>query len=324
MKKITLTVLTILVSANFSVQAAIPKHSFEEHIKRLKLELKQNKYDPSFIDKAFDNDFTLDLQVKKALKNQPEVKNTFDKYMSGKLAEFRVKEGRDLYKKHYEFLKKLEEKYGVDPEIIVALWGLETNYGKYPIKYNPVKSLTTMSYTHNKKSRRDYFKAELFSLFELNKKYKLDILQTKSSWAGALGQCQFMPSNVLKYAIDGDMDGKSDIWTNELDVLASIANFLKALKWKQQEVDFVTFNNNTFFKKQKFNRKYMTVEKWQKLGLNLALQDKLLKLRIYYPENKLNNVFLVSENFAIIKKWNNSDYFAFSVLSLAKEIKTNM
>ncbi|MCP4354694.1 MAG: lytic murein transglycosylase [Proteobacteria bacterium] len=323
MKKITLTVLTMLLSASFYAEAAIPTYSFKEHIKKIKVELKQKKYDASVIDKVFNNNFVLDVKVKKALKNQPEIRNTFDKYMSGKLATFRVNEGRELYKKHYNFLKQLESKYGVDPEVIVALWGLETNYGKYPIKYSPVKSLVSMSYTHKKKRRRDYFKAELFSLFELNKKYNLDLLETKSSWAGALGQCQFMPSNVLKYAVDGDSDGKSDIWSNELDVLASIANFLKVLKWRQHETDFVTFNNNNFVKKQRYNRKYMTVDKWQKLGLDLVLQDKLLKLKIYHPKNKLNNIFLVSKNFAIIKKWNNSDYFAFSVLSLAKEIKND-
>lgn len=320
MKQQLLIILAVFLTFSFKAEAK-PEYSFQEHISILKKELETKNYDSSILDKAFDNKFELDKTVKKAVKKQPEVKFSFDRYLTSKMDPKRVREGKKLYKEHYNFLKELEKKYKVDPEIIVSLWGLETNYGKYPINYNPVKALATMSYTHHRKGRRNFFKRELFALFELHEKKHIDILKVKSSWAGALGQCQFMPSNVLNYAIDGNNDGEIDIWNNEKDVLASIANFLKRLRYKQTKTNYVVLKKIKNKKEVVLNRKYYNVDYWSNLIKNHTLLDQRINYRVYAPKNKEKKFFLVSKNFDIIKRWNNSDYFAFSVLSLAKEIK---
>jgi membrane-bound lytic murein transglycosylase B len=295
--------------------------TFEQHIANLKSELSAKGYDPAILDKVFNNNFTIDKQVSKSLKNQPEVKFSFNKYVDGKLSEWRITNGRRLYKENYTKLKEIEAKYKVDPAVVIALWGVETNYGTYPMKHNAIKALTNLSYTHSRESRRAYFKKELFDVFELTKKFGLDPLELKGSWAGALGQCQFMPSNVLKYAVDGNNDGKVDIWNTQYDVFASAANFVNILGWNYGVTslsEVTTPKGYDILAKRVFK----PVSQWQAEGLKLSAKANATdKMKMFAPRNKDNKVFLVSKNFDVIKRWNNSDYFAYSVLALAEEIK---
>lgn len=295
--------------------------TFEQHIKNLKAELAAKGYNPQVLDQVFEGNFKPDVRVSKALKNQPEFKFTFDKYVNGKLTDWRIQTGRKLYKENYELLKQIEAKYKVDAAVVIALWGVETNFGTYPMKHNAIKALTNMSYTHSREVRRAYFKKELFDLFELTKKFDLDPMDLKGSWAGALGQCQFMPSNVLKYAVDGNDDGKVDIWNTQADVFASAANFVNILGWNYGITNFsevtVPAKYNILAK-----RVYKPISKWQAEGLKLATNAKANEtMKMFAPRNDKNKVFLVSKNFDVIKRWNNSDYFAYSVLALAEEIK---
>jgi len=323
MKKLFLT-LSLFTFIN-EAQAKKLEITFEQHITNLKQEIEAKGYDSTIIDTVFDNKFVLDNRVSKALKNQPEVKFTFDKYVNGKLSSWRIKTGQKLYKEHFETLKAIEEKYKVDAAVVVALWGVETNYGTYPLRHNAFKALTNMTYTHPRESRRQFFKDELFDLFEVAKKNELDPLELKASWAGALGQCQFMPSNVLNYAVDGNGDGKVDIWTTVEDVFASAANFVNKLGWdysastNQEEITYPA-NYNIFAK-----RVYKPISQWESENVKLKNGynniNKQTKMKLFAPVNKENNVFLVSKNLNVIKRWNNSDYFAFSVLKLAEEIK---
>lgn len=316
-------VLTLLASIN-TAQAKKLDITFDQHIANLKLELKEKGYDPLILDKVFDNNFTVDKRVSKSLKNQPEVKFSFDKYVDGKLTDWRITTGRKLYQENSKVLKEIEDKYKVDAAVLIALWGVETNYGTYPLGHNAIKALTNMSYTHSREVRRAYFKKELFDVFEVSKKFNLDPLELKGSWAGALGQCQFMPSNVLKYAVDGNGDGKVDIWNTVEDVFASSANFVNILGWNYGITSYkevtVPKNYNILAK-----RVFKPLSTWKDEGVLIANGyegvDLSNKLKLFAPINKNNKVFLISKNFDVIKRWNNSDYFAFSVLSLAEEIK---
>jgi len=323
MKKLFLTLT--LMAAISEAHAQKLDITFEQHIINLKQEIDAKGYDSTIIDQVFDNKFVRDKRVSKALKNQPEVKFTFDKYVNGKLSSWRITTGRKLYKQHFETLKAIEEKYSVDAAVVVALWGVETNYGTYPLSHNAFKALTNMTYTHSRASRRQFFKNELFDLFEVAKQNELDPLELKASWAGALGQCQFMPSNVLNYAVDGNDDGKVDIWNTVEDVFASAANFVNKLGWDSSvstNYEEITYpaNFNIFAK-----RVYKPVSQWEikKVLFKNGYEDinKQAKMKIFAPVNRANEVFLVSKNLDVIKRWNNSDYFAFSVLKLADEIK---
>lgn len=316
--------LILSLVAVFAANTAFAKQtiSFKQHINQLKQEITAKGYDATILDKVFNNNFVQDVRVKKSLKNQPEVKFSFDKYVNGKLSPWRIKVGRKMYKEHFEFLQQVGKKYSLDPAVVVALWGVETNYGTYPLSHNAFKALANISYTHSRASRRQFFKNELFDLFEVAKQNKLDPLTLRSSWAGALGQCQFMPSNVLNYAKDGNNDGKVDIWNTKQDVFASAANFVNKLGWV-----YGTTNIQEVTVPKGFNilqkRRLKSVAIWKKQGVKFAdnnLNDHD-KLKLFVPKNKDNKIFLVSKNLDVIKRWNNSDYFAFSVLKLADEIK---
>ena len=123
-------------------------------------------------------------------------------------------------------------KYGVAPEIIVSIWGIETNYGKYMGKFNVIEALATLAYASR---RKNFFKKELLNsllIYEKNIKDMNKVLM--GSWAGAMGQGQFMPSSFLNYAVDYDKDKIVDIWNSHYDIFASIANYLKSHGWKKQ------------------------------------------------------------------------------------------
>lgn len=315
-------ILSLLVLATASAANAHDHISFKQHIEQLKTELTAKGYDATILDKVFENNFVPDQRVKKSLKNQPEVKFSFNKYVNAKLSDWRINTGRKKYQENLPFLKEIEKQYSVDPAVVIALWGVETNFGTYPLGHNAFKALTNISYSHSRESRRDFFKRELFDLFELAKKNNLNPLELKSSWAGALGQCQFMPSNVLKYAKDGNGDGKVDIWNTEKDVFASAANFVNILGWQ-----YGSANIHEVTVPKGFNilekRSYKSAAVWKNKGFkfknnNYSVHDKL---KLFAPVNKENKVYLVSKNFDVIKRWNNSDYFAFSVLALAEKIK---
>tara|TARA_Y100001960_G_scaffold295742_1_gene340660 strand:+ start:5993 stop:7024 length:1032 start_codon:yes stop_codon:yes gene_type:complete len=323
MKKLFTLLITCLFTYNANAdKITIP---FEQHVESLKKEIAEKGYDPTILDRVFHGKFVLDKRVKKALKNQPEVKFSFDKYVNGKLSSWRIEKGRKLYRQHYETLMQFERQYKVDAAVVIALWGVETNYGTYPLGHNAFKALTNMTYTHSRASRRQFFKDELFDLFEVAKKNELDPMELKSSWAGALGQCQFMPSNVLNYAVDGNGDGKVDIWNTVEDVFASASNFVNKLGWDYyvktniEEVN-IPINYNILAK-----RVYKPISTWQseqvtfKNGYDNTRPQDVMKM--FAPVNKKNAVYLVSKNLDVIKRWNNSDYFAFSVLQLAEEIK---
>lgn len=315
-------ILSLLFFSTINSAFAQKDDDFDKYIKDLKTEITQKGYDPTILDKVFNNNFEQDVRIKTSLKNQPEVKFSFNKYFDSKITPWRINQGAMHYKENIEQLKKIEAKYKVDPQVLIALWGLETNYGTYPLGHNAFKALVNIAYTHHSKSRRDYFKSELFALFEVTKINNFNPTEIKSSWAGALGQCQFMPSNVLNYGIDWNNDGKADIWNTKVDVFASSANFIHKLGWtyKTSNIQEVTIPKgyNILAK-----REFKSIAIWQKEGFkfknkNLNVNDKM---KLFAPLNQENKVFLVSKNFDIIKKWNNSDYFAFSVLTLADEIK---
>jgi len=129
-----------------------------------------------------------------------------------------------LYKEHQVLLNQIGEKYQVQPRFIVALWGLETNFGKFTGGYNVVSALATLAYEGR---RETFFKKQLMAALTILDEGHISNKDMKGSWAGAMGQNQFMPTSFLSYAVDGDGDGKKDIWQNQADVFSSMANYLQ-------------------------------------------------------------------------------------------------
>jgi membrane-bound lytic murein transglycosylase B len=161
-------------------------------------------------------------------RTQAERTLSIDKYLQRRLDRKTVKTAREMAKRHVALLGKVSAQFGVPAGVIVAVWGLESNFGRFSGVRPVIASLATLAYDNR---RAGMFREELFNALRILDRGDIDLSKMKGSWAGAMGQPQFMPSSFLKYAEDFDHDGKRDIWGSESDVFASIANYLKQSGW---------------------------------------------------------------------------------------------
>src|SRR5690606_27191626 len=156
-------------------------------------------------------------------RQQPEFTTTFTDYLTRRVNERRVTQGRALYKTHRDLLDRVARQYGVPAPYLLAFWGLETNYGSFFGKMSVIDSLTTLACDPR---RSDYFTGELLAALRILDEGAIEPSRMEGSWAGAMGHVQFMPSAFLRYALDYDGDGKRDLWNSLPDAMASAANFL--------------------------------------------------------------------------------------------------
>ena len=159
---------------------------------------------------------------------QPETVQSLDAYVSQRLTSSRVERGRTLATTHKDLLTRIEKTYGLNAATMVSIWGLESNYGSFTGTYPTIAALATLAYD----GRRPLFRAELFEALRIVDQGRASATELKGSWAGAMGQPQFMPSSYLTHAVDFDGDGHADIWTSLPDVFASMANYLKNSGWE--------------------------------------------------------------------------------------------
>lgn len=161
-------------------------------------------------------------------RKQPEGRLTLEEYLEKTISTTRITEGREAFAEHQLLLSKVESKYAVPAQVIVALWGIETSYGNNTGGFDIVAALATLAYDGR---RSAYFRGELINALWILDAEHISKDDFQGSWAGAMGQCQFMPTSFLKYAVDFDGDGKRDIWYTNADVFASIANYLHSEGW---------------------------------------------------------------------------------------------
>jgi len=265
--------------------------------------------------------------VKKSVeldKKQPIKVLTLYQYFEKALSDNRVTTGQKLYKENIELLTEISEKYGVQPRFIIALWGLETNYGGYTGNFSIVDVLATLAYEGR---RREFFTAELINALKIIDSGDTTYEIMKGSWAGAMGHCQFMPSSFLGYAQDYNGDGKKDIWGTKEDIFASIANYLSKRKWD----DTATWGRRVELPKG-FDKKLVgtdtekLISEWQKLGVRkpggLSLPKRKLMASIVIPDSKNPSAsYMIYGNYKILLKWNRSTYFATAIGILATRIK---
>lgn len=253
---------------------------------------------------------------------QPEFSQTFDNYFTKRATDWRVNEGRRLLKKHRALLDKLAQEYGVPPQYILSFWGLETNYGSYKGKMSVLDSLATLACEPR---RSGYFTTELMQALKLKEKYGFDKSTMVGSWAGAMGHTQFMPSAYAKYAIDGDGDGKADLWNSTEDALTSAANFLQHLGWQRNERwgrEVILPRNFSY--ENLGAKQAQPLSQWaaqsvvQSNGLPLPAID--MKAALYLPSGHTGPAFLGYENFNVIMRWNRSEFYAITVGHLADRI----
>ena len=255
-------------------------------------------------------------------RKQPEHKITFADYRKKIVHPLRIKNGRKYYQAHRAELEAVSAQYGVAPQYIVALWGIETNYGSNTGGFDVVTALATLAWEGR---RGEFFRKELIHALKIIDAGHISANAMKGSWAGAMGQNQFMPSSFHAYAVDGNGDGRRDIWKTRKDVFASSANYLAKSGWKEGERWGRAVQLPAGFPKNLEGRKIKKpIRFWQSKGVTLpsggALPNGDMMASIVAPDGVDGDAFIVYDNFRTIMRWNNSTYFATSVGLLADAI----
>lgn len=204
--------------------------TFEAYVETLKSQAIEEGIRPDTVNQAFEN-VTFKHRAVKADRSQPEHKITLEEYLPRAVPDWKVKQAKQQYNKHRKELERIGDEYGVQPRFIVALWGVESNFGSLTGGYSVVDALTTMAFEGR---RETFFRNELMDALTILDQGHITADKMKGSWAGAMGQPQFMPSSFLNYAADGNGDGTKNIWTNETDVFASAANYLRQSGWNDK------------------------------------------------------------------------------------------
>ncbi|AYA64997.1 lytic murein transglycosylase [Alteromonas sp. RKMC-009] len=297
---------------------------FKVWLQSLKQEAVEKGYTAELVDKALDT-ATFRPTIVKADKNQPEKKITLDDYLATRVPDWKVRQAITLYREHQSLLDEIGSKYGVQPRFIVALWGNESNFGKIQGNYPVFSAVLSLAYEGR---REAMFKKQFYAALDIIRDGHIGIEALKGSWAGAMGQSQFMPVSFLNYAVDYDGDGRKDIWTTPADVFASIANFLASEGWDDdytwgRQVKFVDGYDGAHsgFAKEDF----VPLTVWQERGVRKFDLSDLpaagIKASLIMPDGIDGRLYLVYNNFHTLMKWNRSSYFGVSVSYLADRIR---
>lgn len=276
-------------------------------------------------DEAMKN-LTPDKAVIKLDRNQPESTLTLQRYLSRTVRENRIVKAQKLYTRYKKLLIEMQNKYEVPPSILQALWAIETDFGRHQGSFSTIRSLVTLAYDQR---RSAFFSRELIDALYLVQNNLLQLTDLKSSWAGAMGQFQFLPSVIREYAVDADADGQLQLFQPHPDAFATAANYLVGSGWNsgllwgvevslREETNILTENVDDY---KPFNY-------WQSRGISLQhLSVKLdpnTPMRVIRPDGRSGRTFLVTKNFETILIWNRSLKFALAVFALSDRIESRL
>ena len=281
-------------------------------------------------------------------KNQAEFKLTLDGYLTRTVSDSRILNGKKMRARYPTMLSRVEKKYGVPPHVILAFWGLESNYGDVKARHRLVDAFFTLMYEGR---RETFFTNQLLALMKIADKNKLNIGDIRGSWAGAMGHFQFIPTTLAQYGVDGNGDGRVDIINSVGDAMFSAANYLNKLGWNKNEriVRRVILPGNFDLSLLDGNTK-LTLPQWAALGVTnpdgspIPHNDMTAGLVADVADIELQRAnriaaaasspmdadiapmpvivaYLTYPNFYRIKKWNNSNWYAIAIANLADELK---
>jgi len=273
-------------------------------------------------DSAFAGITAPDVETIEKMGRQAEFTKKIWEYLDSAVSEQQVRTGRDMRRKYAAKLASIEKRYGVDADVVLAVWGIETRYGSRMGDHNVIHALATLAYAAPR--RQDFWTRELINALKIIEAGHVAPRSMIGSWAGAMGHTQFMPSSWKQYAADYESDGKRDIWTNIGDALASTANYLAEHGWQTGEAWGYEVVLPKGFDASLEGKDGISVKKWQALGVRrangAAFPRAADKAVLKMPAGKGAPAFLVLKNFYVIKRYNNSDFYAFAVGHLADRI----
>lgn len=312
-----------LLLATLLAPAAHAAPDFQQWLGDLKAEALSEGIKPAIVDTALTG-ITPIPRILELDGKQPERTVTFDTYLSRAVTKARIKKARERMVTHKALLSRISKQYGVPARFIVALWGMETDFGGNMGGFKVVDALATLAYDGR---RSAFFRSELLKSLRILDEGHIAPDRMLGSWAGAMGQCQFMPSSFFKYAQDGDGDGRRDIWTSHADVFASAANYLATVGWKTDQ----TWGRAVRVPAKADSTAWAGMDKppqplsaWARRGLRSAdgkpLPKAALDAWLVQPDGPKGRAFLVYGNYKTIMNWNRSTYFATAVGILADHI----
>lgn len=252
-------------------------------------------------------------------RSQPEGRLTAAQYLERVVPASRIKAARTRLQRHQPMLERIGAQYGVQPRFIVALWGIETDFGRNTGGFSVVTALATLAHDGR---RSAYFRGELLNALKIIDAGHIGADEMNGSWAGAMGQSQFMPSSFLSYAVDQNGDGRRDIWTTQEDVFASIANYLANVGWKDDQTwGRAVQVPDSFDQSLTGLETVKPINAWQSAGVRrldgTALPSRQLQASIVQPDGAGTRAYMIYDNFRTTLKWNRSTYFALAVGHLA-------
>ena len=274
-------------------------------------------------DAAFKGITEPDPVVLKLADNQPEFNSTTSEYLVKSVTQARIDTGKQKAQDDTKLLAAIEAKYGVDSNILLGIWGMESNFGKMKGSMSVMRSLATLAYSG---SRRSYGYEQMVAAFRILKSGIVKPENFTGSWAAALGHTQFIPSSYVSYAVDWNGDGKKDIWNTYEDALASTANYLAKAGWKNDRPWGWEVTLPKDFDVALIGRAHWkTVAEWQKLGIKRADGSKFgsadAQAFVMVPQGVTGPRFLVTKNFLAIMDYNQSHSYALAVGHLADRIR---
>jgi membrane-bound lytic murein transglycosylase B len=308
--------LSLLFSASISLAQ---EQSFDEWLEELRAEALGLGISEATLDAALTLVEEPIPRVLELDKSQPEFVQTFAGYMRNRLSDARIERGKSLLVEYKDLFNRIQQQYGVQPHYLVSFWALESNFGDFTGGFSVVNALATLAYDPR---RSDFFRNELLTALRIIEEGHIPVEQMSGSWAGAMGQCQFMPSTFYTYARDGDGDGRVDIWNSVPDVFSSAANYLSQNGWQGDERwgrEVILPDGFDFTQTGTGVRK--TVTQWNSLGIRRvngnALGNADMLGSIVLPAGAEGPAFLVYDNFRTTMVWNRSTFYAISVGHLA-------
>lgn len=310
-----------LLFASMAAPAAVDETAFSACIAELQQQARAQGLPAELTDRVLGS-LRLQPRVIELDRAQPEFTRSFSTYLQARVTSWKIMQGRMLYVRHRSLLDRLTQRHGVPGRYLVAFWGMETNYGSYLGSMPTLDSLATLACDER---RSDFFAAELFHALRLIERDALEPAAMKGSWAGAMGHMQFMPSSYAAHAVDGDGDGRIDLWASEADAFASAANYLESLGWRHGERwgREVRLPEDFDYRRTGLDRAE-PLSAWRRAGVTTAQGEALptadMNGSILVPMGHRGPAFLVYPNFEVILAWNRSRAYALAVGHLADRI----
>ena len=290
-----------------------PAQSFSEWQANFRVIALNAGINAQVFDNAF-NGMTPDMSVIKADRSQPEFSRPVWEYLDGALSPLRVRNGQRLLEQNAELLSRIEQRYGVDRQALVSVWGMESNFGTFQGNKSVIRSLATLAYEGR---RPEFAQSQLLAALKIIQEGDIQPDKMLGSWAGAMGQTQFIPTTYETHAVDFDGDGRRDIWNSSADALASTAHYLQSSGWKQgQPWGFEVSVPAGFDYALADGTVRKSVAEWQKLGVIVPANvsgTQALSATLLLPAGYRGPAFLVLDNFRAILRYNNSSSYALAV-----------